>query len=236
MFPKKIELQALVKYYDANNDGGISYQEFMNGLREELSERRTKITEKAFCLLDRSGEGVISASDICDIYDVAKNPDYLNSRLTKQQILENFLSQFEGTRGNHDGQVTFAEWMDYYTDVSQSIASDEFYVRMMESTWQCMEAEDPAAKQIVTKLLKDLHGLMQKHSKGGDPAIATKIFRDFDLNQNNALTIDEVTSMLSKLQISVERKYVQPFFKVLDADNSGCVELEEWIAFVCGAV
>lgn len=92
MFPKKIELQALVKYYDSNNDGCISYQEFINGLREELSERRTKITEKAFRLLDRSGEGVITASDICAIYDVAKNPDYLNSRLTKQQILENFLS------------------------------------------------------------------------------------------------------------------------------------------------
>jgi Ca2+-binding EF-hand superfamily protein len=40
--------------------------------------------------------------------------------------------------------------------------------------------------------------------------------------------------MLAKLQISVERKYVQPFFKLLDADNSGCVEIEEWIDFVCG--
>ena len=81
-----------MKFYDSNNDGGISYEEFINGLRETLSERRIKITEKAFCLLDKSGDGVITASDICNIYDVSKNPDYLNNRLTKQQILENFLN------------------------------------------------------------------------------------------------------------------------------------------------
>lgn len=234
LFPKKIELQALVKYYDTNNDDGISYEEFINGLRDPLTERRLKITEKAFCLLDKSGDGVITASDICNVYDVSKNPDLINNRLTKQQILENFLNQFDGQRGNNDGRITFAEWMDYYTDLSQSIASDEFYVRMMESTWQFMENDDPAVKQIVTKLAQDLKKIVQKHSKGGDPAIVTKIFRDFDLNQNNALTIDEVTGMLAKLQISVERKYVQPFFKLLDADNSGCVEIEEWIDFVCG--
>ena len=33
LFPKKIELQALIKYYDADGSGAISYDEFINGLR-----------------------------------------------------------------------------------------------------------------------------------------------------------------------------------------------------------
>lgn len=33
LFPKKVELQALMKYYDINGDGSISYEEFLNGLR-----------------------------------------------------------------------------------------------------------------------------------------------------------------------------------------------------------
>ena len=33
LFPKKVELQALMKYYDANGDGSISYDEYISGLR-----------------------------------------------------------------------------------------------------------------------------------------------------------------------------------------------------------
>jgi len=48
------------------------------------------------------------------------------------------------------------------------------------------------------------------------------------------LTIDEVTNLIAKLKISVERKYVYPFFKVLDADNSGGVEYPEFEAYILG--
>lgn len=33
LFPKKTDLQALIKYYDADGDGQISYDEFLKGLR-----------------------------------------------------------------------------------------------------------------------------------------------------------------------------------------------------------
>ena len=33
LFPKKVELQALVKYYDMDGDGNITYEEFLRGLR-----------------------------------------------------------------------------------------------------------------------------------------------------------------------------------------------------------
>ncbi len=36
LFPKKVELQALMKYYDIDNDGNISYEEFIRGLRYNL--------------------------------------------------------------------------------------------------------------------------------------------------------------------------------------------------------
>lgn len=67
-----------------------------------------------------------------------------------------------------------------------------------------------------------------------DPSLLRKIFNDFDLNQSGMLTIDEVTNLIAKLKISVERKYVYPFFKVLDADNSGGVEYPEFEAYILG--
>lgn len=68
----------------------------------------------------------------------------------------------------------------------------------------------------------------------GHEALLQKVFNDFDLNSSGALTIDEITTMIAKLEISVERRFVRPFFKVIDADNSGGIEFEEFDAFVRG--
>lgn len=33
IFPKKVELQALMRHYDIDGDGNVSYEEFISGLR-----------------------------------------------------------------------------------------------------------------------------------------------------------------------------------------------------------
>lgn len=57
LFPKKVELQALIKYYDVNGDGQISYDEFIRGLRDDLTPRRAAMVDKAFKILDFNGSG-----------------------------------------------------------------------------------------------------------------------------------------------------------------------------------
>jgi len=46
-----------MKFYDVDGDGNISYEEFMSGLRDELSERRVNMVRKAFAMLDTDGSG-----------------------------------------------------------------------------------------------------------------------------------------------------------------------------------
>lgn len=58
------------------------------------------------------------------IFSVTQNQDYLDGKKTKEEILEDFLNNFEGTKGNQDGIITRNEWYDYYSDLSSSIASD----------------------------------------------------------------------------------------------------------------
>ena len=65
-----------------------------------------------------------------------------------------------------------------------------------------------------------------------DAKLLRKVFNDFDLNQSGHLTIDEVTYMIAKLKISVERKMVYPYFKIIDADNSGGVEFAEFERYI----
>ena len=71
LFPKKVDLQALMKYYDIDGDGNISYEEFIRGLRNPLTERRARIVKSAFANMDKDGSGKITIKDICKIYDVS---------------------------------------------------------------------------------------------------------------------------------------------------------------------
>merc|ERR1711998_229779 len=51
------EAEQLLKAYDRNNDGVISYDEFIRGMRDSLNSRRLKLVMKAFKKLDKSGDG-----------------------------------------------------------------------------------------------------------------------------------------------------------------------------------
>ena len=135
-------------------------------------------------------------------------------------------------RGNRDGIISKEEFIDYYTDLSMSMPSDEYFVRMMESTWQVPEQDnDNLAKATVLMLTKEVWLRILELMKN-DPKLLKKVFSDFDLNQSGHLTIDEVTNMIAKLKISVERKYVYPFFKVIDANNSGGIEYQEFEHYI----
>lgn len=52
------------------------------------------------------------------------------------------------------------------------------------------------------------------------------------MNQSGAITIDELEGMLSKLGISVERKYMMAMMRELDTNRSGMLEFEEFLTFL----
>lgn len=56
-----------------------------------------------------------------------------------------FLNEFDGAKGNNDGKVTKDEWDDYYTDLSMSTPSDDYFVVMMEQAW-CISENDSGAE------------------------------------------------------------------------------------------
>ena len=73
LFPKVVEIQALMKYYDVDGDGNITYEEFIRGLRDPLSDRRRAMVDKAFDLINRNNDECITVADIDAIYDVSQN-------------------------------------------------------------------------------------------------------------------------------------------------------------------
>ena len=160
------------------------------------------------------------------------NPEFLEGKKTKNEILGEFLNNFESVRDNNSVTITWDEFYDYYSDLSMSTPSDEYFVRMMESTWQIVEQEDvDVTRQTVKHLHSEVKQRIMQLAKN-DQTLLKKIFNDFDLNGSESLTIDEVTNLIIKLRISVERKFIYPFFKIVDANNSGAIEFEEFEKYI----
>lgn len=86
-------------------------------------------------------------------------------------------------------------------------------------------------RQTVKMLYTEVKNRIMQLAKN-DPNLLRKIFNDFDLNGTETLTIDEMTNMIAKLRISVERKFIYPFFKIVDANNSGVIEFNEFEAYI----
>lgn len=234
LFPKVVDIQALMKFYDVDGDGNITYEEFVRGLREPLTERRKKMVEKAFKMMDKNGSGEITIKDIDCVYDVSQNKDFIEGKLTRQEVIEQFLDGFDGMKGNNDGKITWNEWLDYYTDLSMSLPDDRYFVRMMESVWQMCEDEgSEVTKQQIEMLTKAMrHKLLDFSNNSTEELVLHNIFREFDTNGNGVLSVDELTAMLAKLEISVERKYVSALLGKFDKNGNGVIEFDEFTNFL----
>jgi Ca2+-binding EF-hand superfamily protein len=66
-----------MKFYDQDNSGTIDYEEFVRGMRDELTDRRLAMTKKCFMIMDRDRSGVINKEDIAGVYDVSRHPEFI---------------------------------------------------------------------------------------------------------------------------------------------------------------
>lgn len=226
-----------MKYYDTDGDGQINVEEFMRGLRDELTERREAMVWRAFNLMDMNGSGQIEAKDVYALYDVSQHREFIEGTKTKDEIMADFLNSFDGCKGNNDGVISKDEWLEYYTDLSVSVPSDDYFVQMMESTWNMCEDEDDETYHSKVNQYVDYVGSQLSTMTGGskDEGLINKIFDDFDLNQNGMITIDEFANMVAKLEISVERKYLRGIMREIDLNKSGAIEFDEFYAFATRA-
>lgn len=125
LFLSKKEAQALMKHFDIDGDKKVSCEEFLATLREELNPRRKQMVERCFDVMDVDRSGVINAQDLKGIYCAKEHPDVIAGKKTEEQIFNEFLQQFEGTTGNHDGSVSKEEWIAYYEELSMGIPNDD---------------------------------------------------------------------------------------------------------------
>jgi len=70
-------------------------------------------------------------------------------------------------------------------------------------------------------------------SKGSqDEYLLRKIFKEFDMNKNGFMTIDELNAMMIRLEIPIHGSHLASVFQVIDRNRSGYIEFEEFAYFI----
>lgn len=128
------EASDVLKAFDKNKDGHISLDEFIRALRGDVNAFRRGIIKKAYEKLDVNNDGTVRLDDIAKLYDVSKNPEVVSGRKDPKEVYMEFMKQWDTQVA--DGIVTFDEFLDYFTYISASIDSDQYFAEMMKFAWK----------------------------------------------------------------------------------------------------
>jgi len=177
----KKEIAMLMIALDQKGDPSyITFDEFLLGIRGVLNERRKKLVDKAFGVLDRDASGVVDMEDMKMMYDTKHHPEVKEGTMSEDEALEHLLEQFEG--GRHDGKVTLDEFHNYYANVSASVDQDDYFELMIRNAWHIPGGEGWCANTSNTNVLVTFRDGSQK---------VVMIEQDLGLDLKNTSAIKE---------------------------------------------
>jgi len=228
------ETSILVAHFDEDGDGQISYDEFLMGVRGKLSERRLNLVKKAFVVLDVDGSGVITVEDIAASYDASQHPEVMAGKKEPKEVFSEFMNNFEGANGNHDGTVTLDEFIHYYEGVSASIDEDDFFVLMMSNAWKVVEhpGEVVLGDDRIDSLCKSLRQKLMQKKKGSETEskALVKAFQYFNLSGNNMVDCRCFARTVERFGVVLEAAEMEGWFSHYDPEKTGQINYEEFTA------
>jgi len=150
------ELNTLFTHFDQDRSGEISFDEFMhNGVAPPMTTRRLGLVKQAFRVLDEDRSGIIEGHEIASKYDASKHPDVIAGKKSADEILQEFLGNFE-VGGEVDGKVTEDEFIAYYQRLSASIDHEDYFELMIRNAWHLSGGEGWCANTSNLRVLVTL--------------------------------------------------------------------------------
>jgi Ca2+-binding EF-hand superfamily protein len=180
------EKNALFLMFDHDKSGSLDYDEFIRGIRGDMSDFRLDWVKQAFTILDKDRSGTVDLNDIDALYDVAQNPNVITGRVSPNDAFNKFIAHWDQ---NADGKITMEEFIENYQWISASISSDDYFELMMRNAWHISGGEGWCENT------SDLRVLV-KHSNGAEEVVEVK--HDMGLPADPSQKYQEIVKRLTQ--------------------------------------
>lgn len=125
----EIEVSAVVKYFDANKDGQISFDELLKMLRGTLNHSRGILVDDLFNRLDRMNSGELQLQVLEESYQSQNHPAVLSGERRAEAVENEFQNAWSTQQ--KQGTIGKQEFFDYFTEVGAHIESDDEFEAML---------------------------------------------------------------------------------------------------------
>ena len=129
----EIEVSQIVKHFDTNRDGKISFDELLRALRGSLNDRRQKAVNDAWAKIDRRRDGAVELQVLEGFFRAAQHPAAKSGERSAEAIMSEFSNAWETQK--KDGLITKQEFCDYHTEVGAHITRDEDFEAFIRAVW-----------------------------------------------------------------------------------------------------
>jgi Ca2+-binding EF-hand superfamily protein len=139
------DMDTLMRYFDTDQSGRISIDEFYRGIRGTMSESRKYLIRELFLSLDKSRDGCLELDEVIDACDPSHHPDVKKGLLTEREAVEHLMSAY--ATGEISGKITWIEFLGYYKDLSACLSDDDEFIQCVRDMWKPLQDEDAKEEQ-----------------------------------------------------------------------------------------
>jgi len=150
LHPQSQDLDRLFKFFDKDKSGCISVTEFLRGIRPAMPPCRRDLVLMAYGLLDSNCDGKVTLKDMVMLFDATQHPEVLAGKKTKEQVYAEFTAGWD-TDG--DATITKEEFLEYYSDISAGIDSNQYFELMMRNAWHISGGQGVAQNTTCLRIL-----------------------------------------------------------------------------------
>ena len=133
------EITKLFNYLDNEKSRKISSDNIINFIKGNSMEEKRKIyLIGIFSSIDTQKQGAVSVTILKQKYNAKMHPDVLSRKKSEEEIFSQFcftLDVYIRVNNIMNNEITFEQFIDYYSGISPSIADDKRFEDILNKVW-----------------------------------------------------------------------------------------------------
>lgn len=136
-------------------------------------------------------------------------------------------------QNNDNAVVSWDVFRDFYADISMTIFSDQKFLKFVSESWSLDASSYTVSDKDVEFLVSAIRLNLLKYgnSRYTEEYVLRDLYREF-ANSSGSLSLDQISSVLSKINLKTSQKYLQALFNKLESCSGDSVEFEEFVTYI----